>query len=225
MHRSIKGARIVLGGLFLVGVALAGVARADNAEMTAREDFAAGRYDRALEEFAKLYARTLNPVYLRNIGRCHQKLREPDKAIDSFHDYLAKGKKISPEERTEIEGYIKEMEALRAEQSRQAAPPPPPPVQPIEPVPAPADARTTSAPSHLPEPQAQPPASGTTSGTLIAQPSPPPGESPPFYTRWWFWTIVGAAVLGGVAATIALSGGTSRPPCTSSSNLDILTCK
>ena len=58
-------------------------------EMSAREAFAAGRFDDALGMFAKLYAETLHPVYLRNIGRCHQKMRDPQKAIDSFHDYLA----------------------------------------------------------------------------------------------------------------------------------------
>ena len=83
------------------------------AEMKAREAFAAGRYDEALQAFAKLYAETLHPVYLRNIGRCHQKMREPQKAIDAFQDYLAKtraGKdKITADERAEIEGYINEM--------------------------------------------------------------------------------------------------------------------
>ena len=77
-------------------------------EMKARESFAAGRYDEALQTFAKLYAETLHPVYLRNIGRCHQKMREPQKAIDAFQDYLAKTKsgkdKIAPDERAEIEG-------------------------------------------------------------------------------------------------------------------------
>ena len=98
--------------------AMVGVAHADHAgEMKARESFAAGRFDEALELFAKLYAETLNPIYLRNIGRCHQKLREPQKAIDAFHDYLAKGKKIGADERAEIDGYIKEMEALRDEQA------------------------------------------------------------------------------------------------------------
>src|SRR4029079_4492546 len=100
-------------------------------------------YDEALQTFAKLYAETLHPVYLRNIGRCHQKMREPQKAIDAFKDYLAKspktGKdKVTPEEKTEIEGYIKEMEALRDEQARAATTPPPPvtpltPVQPLSP--------------------------------------------------------------------------------------------
>ena len=79
--------------------------------------------------FAKLYAETLNPIYLRNIGRCHQKLKQPDKAIDAFHDYLPEGgKKISADEKAEINGYIKDMEALRDEQAsqQQAAPPPVP---------------------------------------------------------------------------------------------------
>ena len=102
--------------------------------MKAREAFAAGRYDEALNLFAKLYAETLHPVYLRNIGRCHQKLRQPEQAIDKFHEYLVKEKKISADERKEIDGYIKEMEALRDEQAQQKAPPPPvvspPPVTP-----------------------------------------------------------------------------------------------
>src|SRR5215471_17882594 len=106
-----------------VGGAAAATAGDRQSEMKAREAFAAGRYDEALQLFAKLYAETLHPVYLRNIGRCHQKMREPDKAIDAFRDYLAKSKKLPADERAEIQGYIKEMEALRDEQARAAAPP------------------------------------------------------------------------------------------------------
>jgi len=77
-------------------------------EIKAREAFAAGRYDEAKDTFAKLYARSLNPVYLRNIGRCYQKKHEPQAAIDQFQDYLAKTKsgkyKISADERAEIQG-------------------------------------------------------------------------------------------------------------------------
>lgn len=107
-------------------------------ELKAREAFAAGRYEEALDLFAKLYAQTLHPVYLRNIGRCHQKMRQPDKAIDKFREYLEKDKKLGAEERKEIEGYIKEMEALRDEQAKKAAPAtPPPPVAPINSPPPP----------------------------------------------------------------------------------------
>src|ERR1700733_13770479 len=106
---------------------------ADNAlEMKARESFAAGRYDDAIDAFAKMYAKTLNPVYLRNIGRCFQKKREPQPAIDKFRDYLGQTKtgkyKISADERAEIEGYIKDMESLKESSAPHEQPLPAAPV-------------------------------------------------------------------------------------------------
>ena len=189
-------------------------ARADRAtEMKAREAFASGRYDDALGLFAKLYAETLHPVYLRNIGRCHQKMRQPEKAIDKFREYLAKEKKISADERKEIDGYIKEMEVMQEEQAKQATPPPPanppPPVTPIQPT------SPTPPPNYY---AAQPPPPTTTSsGTLVSQP-PPPDQEKPIYTKWWFWTGVVVVVAGGVTAAILISqsGGTTRPECTAS---------
>jgi hypothetical protein len=173
-------------------------------EMKAREAFAAGRYEDALDLFAKLYAQTLHPVYLRNIARCYQKLRQPEKAIDKFREYVAKDKKLGAEERNEVEGYIKEMEALRDEQARPANPATPPfatpPVAPANPPPPP--------PANL----QQPSPNASSAATLIAQP-PPPGEAP-IYKKWWFWTGVGAVVAGGVVAAVLLSGGgTTRPDC------------
>ncbi|HSY38297.1 MAG TPA: hypothetical protein VLA79_02180, partial [Polyangia bacterium] len=162
------------GAVFVVVLALtalSGVAHAvAPGEMKARESFAAGRYDEALEAFAKLYAETLNPIYLRNIGRCHQKLREPQKAIDAFHDYLAKGgKKISSDEKAEINGYIKEMEALRDEQaSKQQTPPPVAPVPPASGAPV-----QPIAPS---QPEGPPP--GYAAQPAGAYPAPP-GAYPP----------------------------------------------
>ena len=189
-------------------------ARADRAtEMKAREAFASGRYDDALGLFAKLYAETLHPVYLRNIGRCHQKMRQPEKAIDKFHEYLAKEKKISADERKEIDGYIKEMETLQAEQAKQATPPPPanppPPVTPIQP--------TSPTPPPPPNYYAQPPPpTTTTSATLVSQ--PPPEQEAPIYKKWWFWTGIGVVVAGGVVAAVLISqsSGTTRPECTAS---------
>ncbi|HEY5447466.1 MAG TPA: hypothetical protein VIQ54_01905, partial [Polyangia bacterium] len=46
----------------------------DGAEMKARTHFAAGEYKEALEIYARLYAETMHPTYLRNIARCHQNL-------------------------------------------------------------------------------------------------------------------------------------------------------
>ncbi|HEY2903141.1 MAG TPA: tetratricopeptide repeat protein [Polyangia bacterium] len=131
--------------------AVAHAAPMDKRELEARADFAAGRYQKAVDAFAALFADTADPVYLRNIARCYQKMRRPQEAIDSFQEYLHKAKSLSKGERQEIEGYIQEMETLKA--SEQAATPvapapatgPPPAV--IPPEPAPLAAAPTPAPT------------------------------------------------------------------------------
>src|SRR4051812_2366682 len=131
---ALRAVLVVALGLFFAAPPAYAAAAEHQMELKAREAYAAGRYEEALNLFAKLYAETLHPVYLRNIGRCHQKLREPQKAIDTFLDYLGKSKKISADEKAEIEGYIHEMESLRQEQTRPQRPPEPPPPQPPPPV-------------------------------------------------------------------------------------------
>jgi len=208
-----------VGSVVLVVVVMVAAPRQASAvdraeELQARQAFASGRYDQALELFAKLYAETLHPVYLRNIGRCHQKMREPQKAIDAFRDYLAKSKKISADERKEIDGYIHEMEALRTEQDKEKAQARP--VEPLPPQPTTATPPGSAAPSAqstvlaATSPGTAPPS--TAPVTLTAAP-PAPAASHPFYTRWWFWTAVGAVVAGGVVAAVLLSSGGSRPAC------------
>src|SRR4051794_24770756 len=142
-------------------------------EMAARKAFAASEWDRALDLFSDLYAETLHPVYLRNIARCHQKRREPDKAIHPVHDYLGKSKTVSADERREIEGYIQEMEQLRGELAHKAAQPSAPP----------------SAPPPAPPPVITP---------LVSSPPPaPPPSEEPVYRKWWLWTAVGAVLAAG----------------------------
>src|SRR5262245_18844882 len=88
------------------------LAAPDRRELQAREAFAAGRYQEALDIYAKLYAEKLHPNYLRNIGRCYQDMGQPERAISSFRDYLRKAR-VSADERKEIEGFISEMEELK----------------------------------------------------------------------------------------------------------------
>jgi tetratricopeptide (TPR) repeat protein len=168
----------------------------DPREMQAREAFAAQRYQQALDLYVKLYAEKLHPNYLRNIGRCYQNLGDPEKAIGSFREYLRKAKNLPGEERSEIEGYIKEMEELK--KSRET-PPPPPPV------------REDPTPHVPPVVVKEPPPS-----LLTAPPPPPAEESAPVYKRWWFWTAVGVAVaagtVGGLYAAGAI-GGSKDPSC------------
>jgi hypothetical protein len=183
------------------------VAEVDSREMQAREAFAAGRYQEALDGFVKLYAEKLHPNYLRNIGRCYQNLGDPDKAISSFREYLRKAKGLRADERAEVDGYIKEMEELKKQREAAAATPPPPPVaRPVEPIATPV---VTSPPPREPPP----------SLTLTEPPRgsiPPAEEATPVYKTWWFWTIMGVVAVGaglGVAAGAGVFKKTQDAPC------------
>ena len=184
---SLAGAFAAARDALTPGLAQAAPAR-DRREMRAREAYAAGRYQDALDLYVKLYAEKLHPNFLRNIGRCYQNLGEPDKAISSFREYLRKARRLDRGEREEIEGYIREMEQLK--QSRAAASEPaarhradrarplpprrrrPPPLPPI-------NLQATAPP---PEPAAAPPSTGAGgSGPPSAPPcsaAPPPSSSP-----------------------------------------------
>jgi len=184
MRNGVLGLLIVLA---MATVSSRAIAEVDGREMRAREAFAAGRYQEALDGFVKLYAEKLHPNYLRNIGRCYQNLGDPDKAISSFREYLRKAKAVGSDERQEVEGYIKEMEELKRQREAAATPPPPP--QPT----------VTSPPPPAIEPPRQP--------TLtLTQPPPPPEpvqEEAPVYKKWWFWTLIGGAVVGGLGIVAA----------------------
>jgi len=188
----------------VLGATRAG-ADGDPREVKAREDFAAGRYQQALDAFAKLYAETVHPTYLRNIGRCYQNMGDPDRAIISFRDYLRKKKEITPEERAEVEGFIAEMEALKKRRSgvpASSSGDTPPPTSSITPLPT------------APEPKS----GGAAPEVLVSQPARLAEESSPVYMRWWFWTIVGAAAVGagiGIAAATGAFTTTKNADCVS----------
>jgi len=168
------------------------LAAPDRRELQAREAFAAGRYQEALDIYAKLYAEKLHPNYLRNIGRCYQDLGQPERAISSFREYLRKAR-VSADERKEIEGFISEMEELKKKQERdKQAFAPAPPAHPAAAV----DDRPAA-----PPPAAPPPALAVSGG---AGPEAPAKDEPsPLYKRWWLWALVGAAVAAGVGGAAA----------------------
>jgi tetratricopeptide (TPR) repeat protein len=182
-------------GLLVVAVLAAtaprAIAEVDGREMRAREAFAAGRYQEALDGFVKLYAEKLHPNYLRNIGRCYQNLGDPDKAISSFREYLRKAKAVGRDERMEVEGYIKEMEEMKRQREAAAVAPPPTTAPPPGPI-------VTTAPV---EPVAPPPVSLTLTQPPSTTPATP--EETPAYKKWWFWTVIGGVVLGGLGIAAA----------------------
>jgi hypothetical protein len=170
----------------------AGKPHVDLRELQAREAFAAGRYREALDLYAKLYAENLHPTFLRNIGRCHQHMGNPEEAILSFRDYLRKATDLPGNERQEVEGFIREMEALenkqKQDQARQASTAGPLPL---------AGGQPTGTAGGEPKPKP----AGADFGTNNPQPQPAPT---PIYARGWFWAVTGvvvaAAVVGGLWA-------------------------
>src|SRR6266566_1385145 len=108
--RSVKGTRT----LTLVVVCVAAILVAESIgvaappagvrerEMEAKGLFIAGEYREALLRFSTLYAETSDPIYLRNMARCHQKLRQPDEAIYAFRRYLLENTSVGNKERKEI---------------------------------------------------------------------------------------------------------------------------
>jgi len=182
-------ALVVLLTMARAPVAFAGAADPDSEDLRAKDLFQAQRYADALAIYTKLYAETRHPTYLRNLGRCHQMMRQPEPAIARFRAYLSSARDLGPGERTEIEGYIADMQALEAAQS--AAPPPPAIVLEQQPRgPSDADARAGA-------------------GT-----QPPSPNGPSITHRWWFWTGLGVLLVGGVVASIvAASGSSGRLPC------------
>ena len=156
--------------------------KADPVEMQARTDFAAGRFAEALDAFARLYASSLHPTYLWNIGRCYMNMDQPDRAATSFREYLRKAKVISEKERSEVEGLIREMDEAQKKKEGAAAAVNAKPVEPNPPPP-----KITLLP---PPPPPQPP-----------RPSPAP-----FYAKGWFWGVVGGIVVVGVVGTLWATG-------------------
>jgi tetratricopeptide (TPR) repeat protein len=107
---------------FAVLAALGAPASAqEDRDVKARDLFLAGKYHDALDIYSRLEADTHHPTYLRNIGRCHQMMHQPDQAIFYFRAYLRDARDLSAQERTEIDGYISEMQAVRAAQAPPAA--------------------------------------------------------------------------------------------------------
>jgi tetratricopeptide (TPR) repeat protein len=195
--------RFLTTAALLFALALPAAAHAagdDGAELKARTHFAAGEYKEALEIYARLYAETMHPTYLRNIARCHQNMGNADKAISSFREYLRKARDLTPEQRAEVEGYIKEMEQLKQSGSGAAtAPPataPPPPVAPLPAAPPPEE----------PSPTLVGPPTVTASGAR--------DDGGPFYTRIWFWGVVAGVAAASVVTAVLLtrdSGPESGP--------------
>ena len=81
---------------------------------TAAKAFLQGKYEEALAIYLDLYVTTSRPEYLRNVARCQQQLKQYDRAIDNFKEYMRRAESLRAAEKSEIQGYIAELQAARA---------------------------------------------------------------------------------------------------------------
>lgn len=146
-----------------------------------RVAFEGGRFADALRYFQQSYDLSQRPALLYNIGLAHDRLRDDDEALKAFEAYLAA--LPDAENRIEVETRA---QALREGLARRA--------QGLPPAPTPAETAAAA-------PQAEPAASASTRETADA----PPSHS--ILTRWWFWTVVGVAVAGGITAGVVVASG------------------
>jgi hypothetical protein len=191
---NLRGVVVFVLLVLALGVAAGRTARAEghalSAEQREREKkalaaYAAARFEDAVNLYAELYAEYRDPIYLRNVGRCYQKMKKPEQAIASFEDYLARATKLTDAERAEVNGYIAEMRALQAAGSVPApqdgaVPPGAPPAgpamrapAPVTPVPGAYETAPAPAPS-MPSAAPAAPAAGTADLTAAI---PPPAQS------------------------------------------------
>jgi hypothetical protein len=148
-----------------------------------------GDVDKGIAILADLYMSSNDPAHLYNQARCYEQNGRNGPATARFKEYLRKAKGLSPAEIDEIHKRIDELEGRAPAPPRvQAAPtvvaPAPRPLSPAPPL-----AARKSAPDV------------DLTHTVV----PPAPRSEPVYKQWWFWTGIGALVVGGVVTTLLLT--------------------
>jgi tetratricopeptide (TPR) repeat protein len=206
----LKATASITPTLVLVGVlallALPSSSRADEGDDQARKlnteakkQFNLGNFSEAAALYKKAYEAKPIPEFLHNVAQCYKRmaaLEYLEKALFYFESYLNNAPD-SPN-RQDVEAEIAEIkhqiESLRKGGVKAGA----------------EKAHPASSPARVAPPAALPPtATSTPHQTSKAEP-----RQTPIYKRWWFWTVVGAAIVGGTvgAAIAATTGGSNRMP-------------
>jgi tetratricopeptide (TPR) repeat protein len=179
------------------------------------------KYPNAIGEYEQAYLAKPDPSFLFNIAQCHRLMGQGAEAIKFYRRFLADAPDSLPS-RGIAEKHIHDLEEAGRSETQQ--PPagavtvaPPADARPVTPLPPAAPPPSTAPPPTVPAPvattaialaPANPALAAPTSTTPAVETSAPPpaGESHPFYTRWWFWTAVGAVVVTGIVVGLAASG-------------------
>jgi hypothetical protein len=191
----------------------------------AEKSFDIGKFADALADYQAAYEAKPLPGFLFNIAQCYRNMGDFDRARFFFRRYLA----VDPRapNRRKVEELISEMtKQLEAQKDQRVggptAPSPPPAGATAAPAASPPSAE--EAPASPPPAVAPPPAPAPTLA-LTPELEPSPANGPPVVTntpaapekkplsrRWWFWTGIGAVVVGGAVAAFFLTRPETRTP-------------
>ena len=166
----------------------------------ARVECAAGNYAEGVRLLAELWVATGDATFLYNQGRCYEQSGQNDLAASRFREYLRKAPSLPAEE---VEAVNRRIDELQRQAAGRTAPGPTV-INLVSPVAPPAQA-----------PVPTPAAGVDRSAELVSSPQPAPVNDSPVYARWWFWTGIGAVVVGGVVTAVLLGShsGQKSPSC------------
>jgi hypothetical protein len=199
---------------FVVATLVAAPARAadkiEAKERKAHVECAAGNYVEGVRLLAELWVATEDTAYLYNQGRCYEMNGQNDLAVSRFREYLRKATKLRSRE---VETVNRHIDELQGQANSRAAPAPT--VITLVQQPAAASVQPPVGPSIQPPVATAPALAVDRSANLVSSPQPSAVSDSPVYARWWFWTGVGAVVVGGVVAAVLLGShfGQKSPGC------------
>ena len=206
-----NGLKISLAGAVLLLAAPSAMgANVESNERAAKKACLVGDVDKGAEILADLYVDTNDATYIYNQGRCFEQNGKNEQAVLRFKEYLRKAKNLSPADSEAVQKKIEELQGTAGHRETQP-----------EPLAAPAPALRPGAPAAVsPATSAIPASAGPATtpdplGISRTTPLPEPQETAPIYKRWWFWTGIGAVVVGGVVTAILLrpKSGPTRATC------------
>jgi len=225
------GFALCLSGPLCEGSALAaGLTAKETAKAKqAKQLYKEGKYEEAAKLFSGLSSdHPEMPVFTHNLGACYYYLRRPEPALSNLREYLRLEQDITPADRSEVEGWMAEMEKLRSQLNAIPSIAPPPPLAPqpsgvgawpapaatAAPVPSPRAPEAEIKPLYAPEPPSYAPA-----------PSPSPQATPrtpvaaaPFQPATDFSSPVVSQGPSSAATSVAVTA-TGQPPARSYSTL------
>lgn len=202
---------VLIGPAALRAAPAAAPAVTDTSEREARElfkraelNFNLSRFAEALADYQAAYQAKPLPGFLFNIAQCYRNMAQFERARFFYRRYLVLDPRTS--NRHQVEDLIAEMtrqlEKQEAANAATASATTPPPAAP-EPAVPPAAITTAPAPASSAADSGQVP-------LLTAQSTPPPASTP-VYKRWWFWTGIGAVIVGGAVTAFILTRDDNVP--------------